>query len=57
MLQVGFCLVRQQQQIFVLEGNTCTKLNTADLEQRASNTHKSKVASTLEGERRSCLFM
>ena len=57
MPQVGFCLVRQQHQIFVLGGKTYSELNLADLEQRAGNAHKAKVASTLEGDRRSCLFL
>ena len=57
MPQVGFCHVRQQQQIFVLGCKTCSELNPADLEQRASNAHRAKVACTLEGDRRSCLCL
>ena len=54
---MGFCHVRQQQQIFVLGCKTCSELNPADLEQRASNAHRAKVACTLEGDRRSCLCL
>lgn len=51
------CKAAATDPLFVLGGKTCSELNPADLEQRASNAHSAKVASTLEGDRRSCLFL